>query len=911
MERLFKPLLKADQQTTDDITFLAESASVLERSADRLELPDAGLVHLYWTLFWYDHCQNRPDEAYLLRRLIHHLFRADVGQCSYDLARRMNEKLFEVALYAIDASLRASLFRELPELVCEHALIYYETKDVQQREQSQYRLLRRCWNVYSVLGDEKVLANILRAQELTGEGHEAGVAQSVPGLEQLFLEATEMSTTSRDELGAAFRRWAAAGKGSEDGQSAVRHASACASWLFSNIRNLVPWTAMPEMLFGQADRDFQKWPDIFDQTCQRIVRDKSNLPTVTDMMTLSLCLWSAALVAEKGASEWGALVTEKAADALIVAQELKERMVGPNMDVLLHGLWRELSAVALATVLTAQRTIRTDAHHSAQSQTIKIIADGIALLRPNDHSSLEDLDLEAPKLAADIDTILSQCAVVWMVLGLDRLRDFANLRRLQFAFLCRGIKPEDQTQGRPLMEFASTALASKGYTGLLANCAVARSCSETKELLTHYLFLTAQSTLERDFGWQLQRELALLIILHGHTRNIDLERHLKALLKIDADGTSFLRRFLELQSASDLPSTALALFNIAARSRDEALFTGVQQTAAEITEFLPEGDEKNELLALIEFQKLSHGSEQGASLPQEQELLDPWNARKHLWLYSALLRLCIRKGRPGQRTWSEAYAALERDPWKDEFTSYLLLAIELGADDAEYKPNEQQRSTLVAYLKDGIRALGGSHSAEINISAYRSLSRLDPTNRIEFRSSLIYWEKIKTVRDHLKRLRELAEQKRYLIIFWEYYTSTYYWGLETDASGQQWRDYKIGDFEQRTATLHTWVSEGTIVPEPFVPNRGPVISSRFLWIGYYLFSPPNDIKPEYENARLRFAEAARRNLPHLVDIILKLPEMPAELHDLFAYYSKQLLREVGLIDIKETVVRATAQSVGA
>ena len=99
----FEELIDRRKQGADHIlTFSTEVARVFEANADKLELPDFGVVNLYWALYWFDYSQN-PD-AHTLRKLTYHLLEAKLGGCPSDLANSLGPKMFEIALYAIHSS---------------------------------------------------------------------------------------------------------------------------------------------------------------------------------------------------------------------------------------------------------------------------------------------------------------------------------------------------------------------------------------------------------------------------------------------------------------------------------------------------------------------------------------------------------------------------------------------------------------------------------------------------------------------------------------------------------------------------------------------------------------------------------------------------------------------------------------
>jgi hypothetical protein len=254
----------------------------------------------------------------------------------------------------------------------------------------------------------------------------------------------------------------------------------------------------------------------------------------------------------------------------------------------------------------------------------------------------------------------------------------------------------------------------------------------------------------------------------------------------------------------------------------------------------------------------------------------------------------VEKSHLDKQLASEGCALLQRDASKDHNNSYLNLALELGpyANDSSLI-NARDRDILVTYLREAVKRWERNIPVESNLAGYHLLLELDSSNTPLYRSRVIKWEKIKIERDHLKRLRDLASQEKYLLIFREYYYSARYWGLKHDANENEWRDLATADFDRRSQLLQAWLAQEE-VPKPMLPGNGPVISARFLWMGQYLFSPPNDKNPAYDDWRAELNQTAKNYLPHLVDTILKLPNMPEEIRVLLADYTADFLEDAGL-----------------
>lgn len=878
-----------------ELTFLHEPARILEDRAESFGLQDSGLVHLYWSLFWFDGCRNQAPQAYLLRKLRCHVLKANVEKVPSPHLQAIVSQVFDALIYTIENSLKTCLFSELPNLV-EKAANFYGMKDLQERKKSLDKLLRPCWDVYSVLGDERILSTILQLQEIR-PNPAADIADPGPRtLTELFLQAVPMDDESRNSLRTGFRNWT--GRIHENGEAARRNADAFAGWFITGMAPLIPRTWVDGNLLESALDDRALLPACFRESTARINRQKTNVPMLTDVMTLSMCLWAVALrMNDEFSPDQIGLLTDMAEEALILATELRGRTAGPHMEVVVNALSRELSAVALASLLTGFRSAMK-AHEVTpewQARALKLVKDGLDLFGERIRNPGVEPDLASGKLIAEIDALLSLCALVWIRFGLDRLRDFAYLRRAQFNFIGRAIAPDDHGRAQPLLEPVSLALAERGATGVLSNCIVAGCFRLANDLSARYLNWATHLVLDGEFGSKLQNEMSIILIYHGHVLPISLDRPLKILLARDPEGKTFLRKFLLRLPNQLIDSYALRFLNVAGEVRNQDDADEVEGAVAEAAALMAIESERAGLISLLQLHRLKRRAYHGDPLPPKGEILNEWSDRKQSWMFARVILILIEKGHLEDEDWQIAHSLLQRDPATDETTSYFSLSMTLTEHGDEGKPTPQQRNAALRYLHQSITRWETLMPAETNLRAYQLLARHDEPNLHLHYSGLMKWQQIKIERDHLEHLR-LVKEKKYFLIFHEYFDSAKYWGLMSDASREQWREFQRADTIKRKEFIREWVERGAVVPAPLSGPQRSIVSTEFLWVGYRLFSPPFYDDPVFEDHRKDFNKAAKDALRDLSEAILRLPDLPSEIHALLAYYNRQLLSFAGLAD---------------
>ena len=131
--------------------------------------------------------------------------------------------------------------------------------------------------------------------------------------------------------------------------------------------------------------------------------------------------------------------------------------------------------------------------------------------------------------------------------------------------------------------------------------------------------------------------------------------------------------------------------------------------------------------------------------------------------------------------------------------------------------------------------------ANVNARVYRVLEQLEPNGQELYHAETVKWELVKLQRDHLRRLPEFLKQGRFFVVFKDYWDAMMWWGLSTELPLSE--AYKGLNVDQKSMqrAVRQWKETGGVVPSPWAEvGRQPVVSAQFLYLGHYIFSPPND-----------------------------------------------------------------------
>jgi hypothetical protein len=895
-----------------------EAAAVLEKSADGLQLPDAGIGHLYWALLWYDEWKGRPAEARGMRKLAGHLLRSDVSQVrkspQYEQILRQT---LEICLFTVNGCLKTCLFSDVPRLL-ERAVSLLQSDFPGDAAPSQKRLLRECWKAYSVLGHEDILGYVVDLYGLPGMALPAEAAAGDLLADQ-FLQAMPLQPLRREILKAALVSPVGADKGGAE--SIVGYAQARSAWLAVTAGTLLSdWSGSDlRKALLSCETALQ---ELSEQAFHRIQNKVDQGARVTDVMALSLSLWCRALQFNplvrnhvlavrlqkaagpdifvlEGASldrHWTELV-DAAEGAVLLASSLNKESAGPTpdapgIDFLMSGLARELCAVSLASLIAGCRYLSDFGPDLPEASSFRRVRDvfqfaaelwGYPLPALSSHQ-----DLLRVEVVNAVDELLKLCGILWHTFELDRLRDFLSVRRLHFQAISRDLQPDHFEAYRPVLEAAGPALQARDFAGLIANFVVADCFKASAELVAHYLQQAGAIALEQDFGAGFKHEISLLVLAHSHHLRTDLGTFLQDLLSPASEGGSFLASFLKGLPLEKLPDQFLQLLN-ASNPRVSTEISGeIRRTLVSSAETIPEGGVKREVRSLLEIHLLGERVRSGEAFDFAGEL-HHWTDRKDLWLYGSLLHLLLDHGYVTPEVVGESVALLHREPGKDTFNAYHLLAFSLLSRVLEPPPPGDQRRAALAYLQGSIGKWEGESSADLNLGVFQTLSRLDPPGRQNYQQHLLKWQTIKLQRDHLQRLPQLIQQGRYFLIFREYFRSMLYWGLALDTPWEEFHASLEATPDRRRALLGEWKAGGGAIPNPtHSAGRQDVIAAEFLRLGEYLFSPPSDQDQAFAPDRQGFDEAARNHLGVLLGMIVRLPNLPRPVGQLLRNYAARL-----------------------
>ena len=930
IQQRFKTMLISEPDVDSlKLRVIPERTDVLEAMADELKLPKARLGHVFWALFWYDKLQNHPLQAIWMRKLTEHLLKADAKDIQEDQAYvNVLGRLFDAMLFAVEGCMKACLFQNIRALL-ETALNLLngdlEKNDVNNKR--LYKLLRKCWEAYSVLGDEEILKFILEIHDTTQAQMQVKVGDDRLSLEKLFFESIPLAPQNRKRFKPGFF---ARTYGREAASEAMSdYACVRSAWLAlasgyrveSDVSGFVTALVLSDSIIQQIAGDtFDRLNSVSDESIR-----------VTDVMTLSLSLWCSALrfnpavlntrhnamMARMPAAPFATLnlpgremltdglmmadlfrdfssLIEAAEDAVLLADKVKRGAAGQSpgstsSDYLMNALAKELCAISLASVLVANSLRGIP----VEDQQLKRINDLIRISNDFLDYTLPEVsepeDLDSPELLNKVDSLMRLCGIISSDFGLDRLRDFMNIRRIYFNAVCLPASPNNFLAYNSLLRSVGQIINARDFSGIMANLAISESFESAEELAVYYLIHAAEIGLSDTFGRQMKNQLCLAAVLESHIYDYNLDIFITYLIAEVAGRQSLLRRFLDTLPEWKIEGTLLKLLNVSNRASNPADGKRIVESLNLFVSGIVPGQVKQEAESLLEVFTTRERIEKGETI-NHPEVLKAWEGRRALWLYPWILNMLIRNGYSAPKAYQEGLALLkDRNPEKDDYNTHFLLSLTLAWEFINASRANGEQQLLASYLKEGIKKWETHSSAETNLQVYQVLYKMDPRNQ-SYLSEIQRWTLNKMEADHLKRLPRLLGEGRFFLVFKYYFESMEFWGLTTDISAADLVAKLNVAPETKQKLAGDWKASGGIVPPPLSKQGNmSVVSSSFISLGSYIFSAPIYENSAFDAERHSFDERARSKIPDLFGMIMNLPELPQSIKDLMRNHSQRLV----------------------
>lgn len=861
-------VLDTRRAAVGEIEVVSEAAAVLVERRGRYGLPSEDIVHLFWALYIYSKLRGVPDrDAYLLRKLGRHLVLAAAPELYGDeLGSEVRTELGNALVWAAQALLAVSV----PDDV--RALLLRAERE-SDHSSGAGRLRTVCWQAYAVLGDEDLLAIILRLHRGA-----TAIPPAATEPESLFVESLRsVSHVSevRQELAQRLMTL----------DPEIRaYARVRGLWLALTVDPVAvgSWSRFSSVSVDAADRVTAVLREAL-----HLIGDPRRPRVVIAALTASVGIWCYGLAFRRGSrslAEANDVFDEVRQRTAGLHEFLDERRQGGSEDYVLRCAAQELETVCGAAALMIGMS---GAAAEPSKREIARLQDhmrggpggGGAATRVQVGGMVRRMTLQE---------------LAWRTLGsssrnplgFDQLAAFMALRRVHLSLLVgRG----DGTAGRSIADLAKF-VDEPGVVGLMAY-AIAMRGSSSAEIGAHLWAEAARVARSSGFDGDMEMEVCLCALARGHAfGSIEKAPVVGALLGRNGngdDGSSLADRLDEL--GEDRSDAALWLLN-AARQDDVTpdLVEALVSHVAAMRDRTEDEQLKNEIQELIELFELDRSDGEVFPVPVA-ETLARWRGRLDSSHYPWMLCLLIRHFGPNVQAIEAATSYLRLHPEVPPMWGPVILALEVVRSESRGDASHSVSCHRVAleYLGRVHRSMEDRLDVETNIDILEKLIRRSIGDLGRHHAMRERWEVTRQERAGVGKLRHLAAAGKFFHVLWHYFETLWVYGLRTETSLHP-GELLLKEGEARA--LAEWQEGGELVPGAIVHDRGGmVLSTAFLRYGLALFglgAEDNDL----DDAREMFSAAALDALPALFRQMKALDELPDRIRRLLVDHESQISR---------------------
>ncbi|HEX5875449.1 MAG TPA: hypothetical protein VFY60_12445 [Pyrinomonadaceae bacterium] len=822
-------------------------------------------------------------------------------------------------------------------------------------EKGRARLLQRCWAAYTILGDEEILRVIVDLYETPGRGvnyHRESSLLEKMFFESMGLSPEKRRRINAELLERIYGRteedkpisdyvrarssWLALAAGRLVNTdvcrfiSALREADVALPQIAaSSTDRIQAWLKQKQIEAEKKAAPAKKRPAAKKRAAAS-AKDDATKPVedinLMDLMSLSLSLWCLALrfnplflekriyATNRSVDDpWDAIealiksqlsiddfsqLIAAAENAALLASEVRRpggeqsSEYAAGSDYLMSGLAKELCAVSLASVLTAERyaTISgielTEKHLRDLNHVIQLNASTLQYELPP-VNSIDDLRAEA--LVTRVDSLMKLCGIIWRHFGTERLSDFMSIRRVVFSALCLPEARVKLPTHNLLLQSVGPVMNRNDFAGVMANLAISDAAATTSgALAANYAIHAADSALNGAFGKPIQDQLVLNAITSAHTHNYSVDPFVKHLLAAAPGQKSLLERLLLSLHTQDVPGAVLQWLNTANSLNNSNDAERVLNVLRDFAPSISDEEMRIEVESQLELFSLRQTLKKGQPV-NAVELLANWGPRKHLWVYASVLRLLLENNYSEEQIKQESLAILDRVPEDDRYNSYLLLSVSLAGKLQQAGSTNGDLTVPMSYLVRSHPKWERDLSPSMNVRVYKTLYRWDPDNRDAYETEIKKWSVIDLEEDHLRHLPRLINLGNFFLIFRYYFDTLSFWGLQTDVSFPELSAMLSIAPEEKRSRAMAWKNNGGSVPQPLVQiDFRRVVNAEFLAKGSLVFDSPCGDDPEFQEHRAAFDQAARSGMDQLFSTIINLPRLPSAIRELLQDYSRML-----------------------
>lgn len=869
----------------DDFQYLIESTSVngkklfrvkkisydlLSKNTNLFDLPTPDKIHLFWALYIGDNLKTEVAQFITTRQLIFHILRVKYSFAELNNNKNLNQiitNIYNYTILAINQSIEVCYFNEIHQII-EYALILSETEIIRENETITKNLVRKIWQVYSILNRQNLLGYL--SNYLKTNKYKFLNVEKDNKLDDLFFEFMDNTLFDSYEDRAKIFYY-----GDEHIDSVRIYFRTLSAWVSLSFLP-ISLEFMESQLFKCVE-DSVKYIENSHKILDRLKSVDDTSFIEFDFRTISLSIWSLALSYSNTKCD-----DERLNYILKFIKNSLEIVNGHNQTLdnkknslfstnyFFNSLFSEIATISIATIAIIIKNNDLPNYDKNFIEKINEVVNLINVridIRLNSINSLSDIiQLD---YVESIDKLFNLSTLVWLRLDINSLYYFLSLKRVQFFSSFQDVLNTDIGL---YIRNIDLPLNKQNFFGVMSNIIVANSFDNI-ELKTQYFQNASEIANNNNFGFVLRQQFAIYILKKFNITNNNFDSQLSVLLYDD-----YLYKYFQKLNDYEYRTYVVKFVQTIKHVENEKIRKKITDVIKARYDTVKNDNIRQEIDDWFFYDDVSE------SIRKNKEkdidiILSYWEDKKSSWLYPSILELLIINGYSNNNA-SVLNESVEliRSSKNTSWNSYFNLANSL----TDTINSSSHKTIIYNFLSKEIVKWEDSLPIDFLVAFYHKLYLFFKKEQYEEKLKKLEKEQFEVF--HNSTILNLSKTGNYYQILIDYYDLTKWYGVITDITITEFNKKTNILPSEKIAFIERWKNDGAKFPT-FTKNIAfrQLINSDFLLLSKFLFSKQAFDK-NYDIERQRINEIIRNSLPSLFSIIQNMEELPKYFKIIFEDY---------------------------
>jgi hypothetical protein len=874
---------------------LKDTYFTMQQNENKLQLSNHKLGHVFWSLYWGEVLKNKPYNVFWVQNISNHLV-----NCDFCLLPRENNEayirlLIDYSIYAIEGNVNFGTLNNIYKLldITKDLLLYLKTYD-----KTKYnKFIFLCWQCYILTKNELIVKILVQIANEINETKDLN--QDTDISLQLYLELLPINLLGNEQIVNDFSDWLYSYSNAD---VLIRYMKIQSIWLSLSIAPMNR-DFQTMLMANVANQSFSNIEQIYNTIIQNKSTDKSIV--VFDLISISVILWVNCLkiyndirlhlssTSQKIDNEFLKKSFANMVDnffKVITYLEEKELIIENNQNYFEKAIIGEITLTILSALTASYKFIKDSPYYTKKMSNETLLTninsqiEKINKIIHFDFPNINELDdLSSVYFSNIIEQNYNFQSLIWQKLNLSELYNNLIIKRIQYNAFTKGRDVESIDYN--IINSINDAYNKSTQIGVLANVVIANYLEKIVQLSSYYFVQVGDIMIKERFGKNIIKDISLLTIVYFNKYSTDLSRFVAAITEdsnFKQNNNYLSNNFIAIPEEKFF-SVLLQLSNSSRKIKDDSISNKFNKLIRSYSENIKSERLKKRSKALFEFIDISDSISKSNS-NNALEILKKWADKKHYFMYAAILTQLIENGCSDEIVKKEIIATMKRQP-DSGYNSYLHLAIRYANIFLLNNDNitSDEENYIIKFLCNHCLDWEANETSHMNKEMYEILTFFYPDVEI-FATKLFYWGLKVSEIEHKQSIPSILEQGHYFLLFKKYTEDMLLYGIQLNMDKYQYRQKLYIEEESKKEKVNEWLRHNNGIPTPII--NGYSICSEFLIIGSYFFTRSLINDENYIKYREKFNQMSKQYIMQLVDLILKVPQIPNYYKDIIKdFYS--------------------------